>query len=263
MRPSLPAGGRHLIVRAAALAAVTAATLATSASGAFADSTHWISINTGSGWVHDSSTPLFDTTHIAPGWSDSHMLQVRNDAADPGTLALSATDIVEAENGCMHSEALVDATCGAADGELGHELVFSAYLDPENDGTFESMPRWTGSLYDLATPAVLDSDLGGHGVVGLRIDAALPMTSGNETQTDQVTFNFRLSLEGSGSPSSVTVLGTKHTRHAAGGVAHLADQLPFTGSPAERFVAAALWLIIGGTGLALLARSRPGRSRVK
>lgn len=215
MRPGRQIAGRQLIVpvKTLALAVGAAAALATSAPGALADSGDWTTLNPGSEWVNVSSTPLFDTTHIAPGWRASRGIELRSNSSAPGALVLGATDIAAAAS--------------------GHEMVVSAYLD---------------------------SDVAGHSAVGLRIDATLPITSGTGTQTDQVAFSFRISPEGSGSPRSV-LLGTKHTRHSSGILSRLADRLPFTGSPAERFVAAALWLVIGGTGLALLARSRRGRSR--
>ena len=211
------------------------------------------------------------------------------------TLALSATDIVEDENGCNGPEAVVDSTCGADQGELGHELELSVYLDPENDGIFEATPRWSGTLHDLASPATLLNGLGGGGVVGLKIVIALPGPSGNETQTDDVDFSFRLTLAGVGEPSttgttggsgvpstgpgagtttpqgpgsvevppgpgSVVVKGIKATRHPHPGVLHdITSQLPFTGTPLERLVAGGLWLVIVGTALSMLARVRRRR----
>ena len=246
-----------------------------------------ISINTGSGWVHDSTTPLFDVSRIAPGLGgQSATLEVRNDSAEAANLGLSADDVVEYENGCMHSEAVVDVSCGATDGELGKELIFDVYLDPENDGTYGLAPAWTGTLYDLATPASLLTDLPGGGIVGLKVDMTLPSSSGNETQTDDVDFSFRLTLTGAGSPDSpggstsgsgpsagsgsdstpqgpgsVEVKGVKVTRHQHSDVLHdITRQLPFTGSPTERLVAGALWFLVAGTALSLLAATRRRRT---
>jgi len=257
--------------------------IATVAAPATAHADSWtISINTGSGWVHDSSTPLFDVDRLAPGFGQSATLHVRNDSPQGATLSLAATDLVELENGCMHSESVIDSTCGATQGELGHQLIFSVYADPEDDGTYESTPRWTGTLYGLTSPAALLADLPGGAVAGLRIDLALPFSSGNETQTDTVDFAFRFTLAGAGGPDSpgtivgsgsstgpgagtstpqgpgsVEVKGIKATRHPQPGVLHdIATQLPFTGTPIERMVAGSLWLLIAGTALSLLARMR-------
>jgi hypothetical protein len=245
-----------------------ATTVAVALPGAIANAdTSDISINTGSGWVHDSTTPLFDVSRLAPGLGQTATLLVRNDTTSAGALALSATDITEYENGCMHSEAVVDTTCGPLEGELGHELLFSVYLDPENDGTFEPTPRWSGTLYDLATPPSLVTGLPGGRVAGLRVDMTLPSSSGNETQTDNVDFAFRLTLAGAGLPAStgtsagsVDVKGIKVTRDPQTGVLHdITSQLPFTGTPADRLVAAALWMLVAGAALTLLGATRRRR----
>jgi hypothetical protein len=270
------------VVFAGLAAAVVAVVPTTAAQAATQD----MSINLGSGWVHDSATPLFAVTGFAPGFSQTQTLLVRNDTTDAGNLALSADNIVENENGCMHSEAVVDFTCGATQGELGHELLFSVFLDPENDGSYEAAPTWTGTLYDLTTPTSLLNGIPGGGIVGLKVDMALPFSSGNETQTDDVDFSFRLSLAGTGSPDtpggttsgsggpsagsgpvstpqgpgSVEVKGIKVTRHPHHNVLHdIASDLPFTGSPIERLVAGGLWLLVAGTALTLLAASRRRR----
>src|SRR4051794_20154793 len=77
---------------------------------AWADSGH-ISVNVGNGWTRDSTEPLFDSDPIAPGWSGSRDLQVRNDSDTDAALLLSATDIVGDENGCNHPETYADTTC--------------------------------------------------------------------------------------------------------------------------------------------------------
>jgi hypothetical protein len=268
------------VVLAGLAAAFVAVVPATAAQAVTQD----LSINLGSGWVHDSSTPLFAVAGFAPGFSQTRTLLVRNDTTDLGELALSADDIVEFENGCVHSEAFVDATCGATDGELGKELLFSVYVDPENDGTFQPAPTWAGTLYDLASPASLLASIPGGGIVGLKVDMTLPSSSGNETQTDDVDFSFRLTLTGAGSPGSpgttsgsgpsagsgsdstpqgpgsVEVKGVKVTRHQHSNVLHdITGQLPFTGTPTERLVAGALWLLVAGTALSLLAATRRRR----
>jgi hypothetical protein len=274
--------------RAMKLAATTAVTVLTALAmptPAHADS--WtISVNAGNGWVHDSATPLFNVDRLPPGYGQTATLMVRNDSQDAAALSLSATDLVEFENGCMHAEAVIDTTCGATQGEIGKELIFSVFADPENDGTYEATPRWTGTLYDLATPATLASSLPGGGIVGLRVDMTLPFSSGNETQTDSVDFAFRFTLAGAGGPvtpgtsgnlgspstgpgagtttpqgpGSVEVKGIKATRHPHSGVLHdITSQLPFTGAPLERLVAGGLWLVIVGTALSMLARVRRRR----
>jgi len=245
-----------------------------------------ISVNLGSGWVDFSSAPLFSFDKIMPGDIRNAAIQIRNNSATATDLTLSTTDIVEFENGCTAAEADVDSTCGATEGEIGRHLSFAIFADPEDDGVFEPAPRWTGTLYDLSTPADLLDGIAGNGVVGLRIQMILPLTTGNDTQSDQADFSFRLTLTGAGSPDSpggstsgsgpsagsgpdstpqgpgsVEVKGVKVTRHQHSNVLHdITSQLPFTGTPTERLVAGALWLLVAGTALSLLAATRRRRT---
>lgn len=204
-----------------------------------------VQVNTGTGWVHDSLTPLFDVSRVFPGWTSTRTLALRNNTADAARLAVSATDIVDRENGCNHPEALVDPTCGANQGELGHEMNIDVYVDAEGDGSFPSSPTWSGNLYDLADPVLVDGAVPAQGVVGLRLTAELPLSSGNETQTDQLGFGFRMSLEGDGSSATVAVQGAKHVRGAGG----ILQRLPLTGVNVDRWIKGGLWGTLGGIWL--------------
>jgi hypothetical protein len=246
--------GLAATLAAAAAIAVGTTTIAHADSG-------YVQIKSGTEWARDATAPLFDVSHIYPGWTGSADLAIRNDTDDSATFAVTAVDIVDLENGCMHSEAVVDATCGPDEGELSRQLQLSAFLDPDDDGTFEATPRWTGTLADLTTAAVLTDDLAPHAVVGLRMDATLPTTSGNETQTDLIDFDLRLDLAGTGSAATTRVEGARHTRQqpGTGVLGDVTDSLPFTGSPAERLVAGGLWLTILGACALMLARTRRRR----
>jgi hypothetical protein len=80
------------------------------------------------------------------------------------------------------------------------------------------------------------------------------MSSGNETQTDQVSFDLQVTLDGA---NAVAVQGTKVTRQPGSGPLHrVLAQLPLTGTPAERLAAAALSLLILGTALVLAGTRR-------
>jgi hypothetical protein len=235
------------------LAAVgLSATIALTAAPAWAASPG-ISINTGSGWTHDSTTPLFDFTRIVPGWTGSATLAVRNDTDAAADIGLRATNVVEAENGCNRPESLVDTTCtGNNAGELGKEIVLTVYSDPEHDGTYQSTPTWTGTIEDLRQAAPLTRQLNAGDSVGYRIDAELPYSSGNETQTDQVGFDLVIGLNG----TSVAVEGTKITRSRGGVLNEITDRLPFTGAPAMRLAAAGLSLLLAGALLILMVTRR-------
>jgi hypothetical protein len=209
-----------------------------------------VSINTGSGWTHHPTKPLFDFTRIVPGWSGTAILGVRNDSDTSALLALKVTDVVDKENGCNHSESLVDTTCTGDAGELGGEIVLTVYGDADNDGSYDPAPAWTGSIRDLDHASAL-GDLTAGASRNLEIVAGLPVNAGNETQSDQVSFDLLVSLNGAG----VAVEGTKTTRAPGGGLLGRAiDQLPFTGTPAERLVAFALSLLLMGAALTLGAQ---------
>ena len=263
-------------LRGLGLLAAAAAMVLVPVTRAHADA-HTISINIGAGWVHDSSTPLFAVNRFAPGMSQSAAIEVRNDSSDPADLTLSSANIVDYENGCVHSEAIVDTTCGALQGELGHELVFSVYADPKNDGNFDATPRWTGTLFDLTTPVDLLTNMSGGAVVPLRVRMTLPSLSGNETQTDSVNFGLRLTLSDAGTlvggssggtqtqsssgPGSTEVKGIKVIRHQHnhGLLPDIAKELPFTGSAVGRWAAGSAWLVIAGLLICLLSRKPKGR----
>jgi hypothetical protein len=232
--------------------AATVAGLAFAAQPAWADG-GFLSVDTGSGWTHDATQPLFDFSHLAPGRSDAADVRLRNDGTVTSTLTISAHDIVDAENGCAHSELLVDTTCGDGDtGELGHELELSIYSTAA-----PTTPVWQGTVYDLAQPVVLDdADAAGH-VDAYRIEASLPRSSGNETQTDTVRFGVQLALTANGTTSTVAVEGVKVTRPTSGSLVH--RLLPFTGAPVGWIVGGGMALL--GLGAGLLRTSTSGRRR--
>src|SRR5581483_1840893 len=237
--------------------ALSALTVVAIPATAHAD-TNRIAINTGHGWTHDANAPVLDTSRIAPGWSAAYPMQVRNDTGAAATLSISSANLVDLENGCNHAEAAVDSTCGPDEGELGHELSFSVFVDPQDNGDFESQPRWTGTLYDITSPAVLATGMPSGAVWGLRITAELPMSSGNETQTDSVDFDLRLGMQSDGVTDTVDVLGTKVTRHPGQGLLGMTTGLPFTGSGIQELTAVALWLLVAGGMALFLARVRRG-----
>jgi hypothetical protein len=211
-----------------------------------------ISVNTGSGWSHDPTTPLFDVTRIAPGWTQTVTLAVRNDGGAGASLTIRTADVVDDENGCNHPESFVDTSCNGDDaGELGGEITLAVYTDADDDGSYDATPAWTGSIRALEQPGTL-GELAAGAARSYKIQAALPSSSGNETQTDRVGFDMIVALDG----ADVLVEGTKTTRSSGGIVHRVIDALPLTGTPAERIVAAGLWLLVIGAALTLAATRR-------
>lgn len=223
-----------------------------------------ISINLGNGWVHDSAAPLFHEARIVPGWSTTRTLLVRNNTDAPMALGISAADIVDSENGCTHAESIVDNTCGSGpdQGELGREMIVSVFVDPTNTGSVTAAPTWTGTLRGLLQVAALDSSVPAHAISGVRITTQLPWTSGNETQTDSVSFGLRLDAEDAGGVTLATaVLGQTFAQGAdptAAGADHptsvlgevvTAASLPFTGTYAVVALPVGLALVAAGVVL--------------
>jgi len=243
MRPVLRAALALSGAFALAFPAASASATATSTAGA-----GQVSVNTGSGWTHDPTGPLFDFSRIAPGWSATKTIGIRNDGPASAALSLDASNVVDNENGCNHPESVVDTSCSGTDaGELGAEMILAVYDSADTATT----PLWRGSIRALEQPATLGS-LSTGAVRSLVIAAELPAASGNETQTDSVTFDLAVNLDG----ATVAVEGTKTTRATGGLVNRALDQLPFTGTPAERLVAAAICLLLLGSAVSLFARGR-------
>jgi hypothetical protein len=238
---------------ALALSGALALTLPAVSAGAAPStaSTGQVSVNTGSGWTHDPTTPLFDFTHIVPGWTGTATLGVRNDSTGTTSLSLKATNVVDNENGCNHPESAVDTTCTGDDtGELSREVTF-ALFDDHGSGTYDATPSWTGSIRDLEQPGALGTIAAGA-TRRVRIVADLPRAAGNDTQSDTVSFDLLVRLDGT---ATVAVEGTKTVKSSGPGIVQSAiDKLPFTGTPAERLVALALSLLLAGAALTMGAR---------
>ena len=222
-----------------------------SATAAAAEGSGIVSVNTGSGWTTDPADPLFDFSRIVPGWTAAKTLGIRNDSDSSAALTFKATNVVDNENGCNRPESRVDTTCtGDNAGELGAEIILSVYGDADNDGVSDSAPSWTGSIRDLEQAGAF-GELRAGATRSYKFVACLPSESGDETQTDSVSFDLVVGLDG----ATVAVEGTKTTRPPTSNpITRAIDQLPFTGTPAQRLVAAALTMLLIGTVLVLLLR---------
>ena len=243
MRAALALGG------ALAFALPAASSSATTPA---APNTGQLSVNTGSGWTHAPTDPLFDITKIAPGWTETKTLDVRNDSPASAAISLHSANIDDEENGCNHPESFVDTTCsGANAGELGGEIILSLYTGSGSGGTFDATPSWTGSIRALQQTTGLGQLTAGASRA-YKIVAELPYSSGNDTQTDSVSFDLVVGLDG----AQVAVEATKTTRPPSNPIARAIDQLPFTGTHAQRLVAAGLTMLLIGTVLVLLYRRR-------
>lgn len=138
-----------------------------------------------------TATPLL-ASGLHPGKTVAKRFRVRWPARPDFGLTITPRAVVDAENSCTHPEQVVDPTCSGSDGELSAQLLMSAAASTAAAGaacSFASLtfptgqPLKTASGWTFAGPK--DSDI----CVELR--ATLPMTSGNETQSDSATFDLR------------------------------------------------------------------------
>jgi hypothetical protein len=208
-----------------------------------------VDLHDGYGWVHDSTTPLLSFSRLAPGSVRSASFAVRNASADSAELSLASLAVSDDDNGCNHPESLVDSTCGSGEGDLGHELQLRVYVDRTHSSTFAATPTWTGSVYDLNAARTLDATMPSDGQVDIKVEAELPLSSGNETQTDQLGFDLKVMLASATGEDSTEVKGVKRVRGGGG--------LPFTGSSVLAALEVGVGLVLLGVLVLTSIRRRP------
>ena len=242
------------------------------AAGAQASDTSSIELDVnGSGFTTDPGTPLLALERLAPGVSGSGTVGIRNPDGQPATVHLKWVHVVNRENGCTHSEADVDHTCGdpgVGEGELGAALHWTVESATAAAGPYR--PVWSGSTADLVAGRDLDVTVPANDAAYLRVTVLLPFESGNETQTDSIAFDALITLSGVGggttgsgtAPGGVTgggsgvrsgilgeAIGPFDSLFGNGGLAR-------TGVPVLMFAAAGLLLVCCGALIASFARDR-------
>lgn len=116
-------------------------------------------------------------------------------------LRLSVDNVVQSENGCGGDEATVDTLCSTetTEAELWDALEVERLVLRSVNGSGTCSPSVNPPLAQLATPSSplplssLDADLGDYAPgedVCITYQIGLPFSTGNETQTDGVTFDF-------------------------------------------------------------------------
>jgi hypothetical protein len=253
------------VVRAAVLAALGFALL--SGGPAFADDGSLLVDvpGDGVGFTHDPGAPFLDVSRMYPGSSGSGYLDVRNASAYDATLNLAVLDLVSQENGCQRPEMRVPGEqCDADGGELEDWLEVTVTREDLPGGAPDKV-LWQGDLGSLASGA----DLGGSFPAGatwrLRMTVALPQAAGNETMSDSLTFDARLTATSSGGTSTVDgpqvdVSGPK--AHAGGLLPGPSVALPATGATVSLWMLLLDALVLGvGASLVWVGWVRPSRGR--
>jgi hypothetical protein len=239
---------RVTALAAASLLAVAA--FSASVPAAAADSHRLlVDISDGHGFTAHPHGPLLDMNRLAPGLSTGATMGVRNASKERARLTLSVDDVVDDDNGCNRPEGRVDRGCGAGEGELGDQLVIDVASSTSKHGRFA--PVWRGLLAQMTKGVRAGGRMSPSGTRWLRITATLPSGSGNETQTDRVGFDLRVTLSMATDAETVDVQGTKVGHHSSGPGAVLGGlgNLAPTGALLLLPLLVGLFLVAGGLAL--------------
>ena len=128
------------------------------------------------------------------------------------SLLLTAVNVRDDDRGCNKPERLVDLTCGDGQGDLSDALVISLETAPG----IRPAIRWSGTLHQLEHGVPLAQVVPAHRSIPVSVTLRLPPESGNETQTDRVSFDLRVTLSGLMGDRSTEVAGTKFERDQPG-----------------------------------------------
>jgi hypothetical protein len=123
-------------------------------------------------WTKNVTTGLFPPTALVPGQAVESVVGVGNHTDEPMTLSLKADSIRD-------------------NGQLGAQLRFTITRDPEQDGTFEPEPLFSGTLQQLGDGTPLaDIVLPASSAWDYRVEASIPEDAGNEIMGDSVSFDL-------------------------------------------------------------------------
>jgi hypothetical protein len=146
---------------------------------------------------------LFDTDGMYPGFRMTDEIRITNNAADAGAIRLRILDLVSDDNGCNHPEALVDTTCGDGEGELAEQVLLGIDRVEVSDDAVMMAPTILENI-----GAVPLGHIAPGSTASYHLTFELPITSGNETQTDSLSFDVEIAgfaLPAAGSPPAVDV----------------------------------------------------------
>ncbi len=186
-----------------------------------------IDMSDGAGFTVSPHGALIDTDRLAPGRAAAGTMGIRNGSSDPADLSLQVTDVTDRENGCTAAEKLVDRTCGVGVGEIGRDLIFGLATSNTRTGTY--WPSWSGTAAQLKRGVLVTQAIAPGTAQWVRMTVALPMSSGNVTQTDTFGFAVRVMLQTSFGVEGIQVGGgaVSPDSHSVMTQGYLG--LPFTG----------------------------------
>ena len=213
----------------------------------------------GEGFTDDPSAPLVSFHELAPGFSTSGEVKVKNDSDSTVDLVVQATNIRDDDNGCVRPESNYgDTTCGGGEGELGRWLGLTLTADE-----YGSSPRqlWSGSIVDLESGAIVTEELRAGAVLSLEMAVRLPRAAGNDTMTDQTSWDLRWTAAADTGEMTTEILGTELGTMSAG-TGGAGIDIPFTGATVGLGMALlAVTVLLCGVLLMLVSRLRQPRWR--
>lgn len=244
------------------------------------------------GFVSGTVAPGLVFDDLMPGEQRSATIGLWNDSAEPVSLRMHVSDLVDGENGCVEPESNDggDTSCAVGGGELSRWLELSV---TRTDGSADQH-LWSGPFTAMTTGTVLAETMPAGEQWDLRIDVLMRPEAGNVTMTDAVQFVMAWSSRGQevgppgGDPDrpgpgpeqeepvtmpgdepveDEVILGEEQTGgdvQVAGVAGSAADgevlgaqriALPLTGAAVEPWLLVYAGVLIGG-GALLLARSQ-------
>lgn len=204
------------------------------------------------GFTHDPAAPLLDVHGLHPGSSGDGTMDLRNTSAHDADLELTVSGIVSVENDCVRPETReAGEDCDADGGELDDWLDVTVTRMGDGDHVL-----WSGHLQQLAGGVDL-GQLAAGATTGIRFAVTLPQAAPNDTMTDSVSFDTRITATSTAGGS--TVAGPQVV--AAAGVTPPAGPqvaLPLVGGTVSLW-----WLLVDAAalllGAALVVRGRLSR----
>jgi Camelysin metallo-endopeptidase. len=155
----------------------------------------------------DPLTAHFAVTDTYGGDSGSDDWLLKNDGSIAGSLDITFSDIVDAENGVNEPEDAdpnEDGTVAVpgTDGELAEVLHILAYIDENNDDTYiadEDMLIYDGFVKpgleaEQLSNYAMAANYGSDGTKAVRIEWSIADTVGNKIQSDSAGFDIEFEL---------------------------------------------------------------------
>jgi hypothetical protein len=146
---------------------------------------------------------LFDTDGMYPGFQMTDEMRITNNTGDAGAIRLRILDLVSDDNGCNTPEARVDTTCGDGEGELAEQVLLDVQRVDAGGNVVVLAPTILEDVGEVSL-GVIEPGV----TIAYHLTWELPITSGNETQTDSLSFDVEIagfSLVGAPAASGVGV----------------------------------------------------------